>query len=88
MRAYAIFLALIAGASLTSQAGAQTVSYYCECQQGFGPCGNDPPTAIPGGCVNSLGLKGFIGANGGSTSVGQDDLVLVSINLPPHQFLL
>ena len=72
--------------TLCALAAGQTAAYYCECLRGFGPCGNDPPTAIPGGCVNSTGFKAFIGPNGGSNSATADDLVLVTTNLPPHQF--
>ena len=76
----------VLGLTLAANAAGQGGQFYCECFQGLGPCGNDPPTAIPGGCVNSTGFKGFIGPNGGSFSVTNDDLVLVSSNLPLNQF--
>ena len=71
-------LAALVFVLLALPAGAQT---YCECFQGSGPCGNDQPTALPSGCQNSTGSKGFLGPNSGF-SVAADELVLSSINLP------
>ncbi|MCP3920617.1 MAG: hypothetical protein GY711_34255 [bacterium] len=80
-----ILLATLFAVALAPRATAQ-VDYYCECLQGLGPCGNDQPTGIPGGCFNSTGFKGFLGPNQGSNSVAADDLLLVAANLPPNQF--
>ena len=52
----------------------------CFCAQGA--CGNPDSQS---GCANSSGVGGVIGAMG-STSVGQDDLVLIMSSLPPNQF--
>jgi len=75
--------ALVLG--LTSSAAAQGISYYCDCDRGLGPCGNGITTDVPGGCLNSLGVKAFLFPNGGTPSVAADDLVLVAGNLPAHQ---
>jgi hypothetical protein len=54
---------------------------YCECAQRSSPCGNMHPGPLQAGCVNSLGLRAFLGPIG-TTSLGADDLVLTSFNMP------
>ena len=52
---------------------------YCFCPAPLGPCGNNDPTA---GCQNSTGLGGLLTPSG-TSSVGNDDLVLSGTQLPP-----
>ncbi|HVS17351.1 MAG TPA: hypothetical protein VMT18_02035 [Planctomycetota bacterium] len=54
------------------------VTYDCFCPSPLGPCGNDDATA---GCRNSTGQGGLLTATG-STSVGADDLVLTTTQMP------
>jgi len=62
---------------------------YCDCGPRSSPCGNIHPGPLPAGCVNSLGLRAFLGPIG-TTSLESDDLVLSSFNMPPdtQTFLL
>ena len=62
-------------------AGAARGDVYCECTAASSPCGNHAPSALPAGCTNSTGQRAFLGPIG-SLSVGTDDLVLSSFNLP------
>ena len=54
---------------------------YCECAQRTSPCGNMHAGPLQAGCVNSLGLRAFLGPIG-TTSLQTDDLVLSAFNMP------
>ncbi len=63
------------------------IGFICDCfdpQQA--PCGNGIPTALWGGCINSLGAKGNLFPVQGSTNVLVDDLVLGATPLRPGSF--
>jgi len=79
-------LGLLTGFGFASGASAQQVEIYCDCGAGLGPCGNGVDSNVPGGCLNSLGGKAFFFYNGGSLSIGADDLILGAGNLPNFQF--
>jgi hypothetical protein len=64
---------------------AQGVQIYCDCTSGLGPCGNGADSGVPGGCIDSQGLKAFLLDSGGSSSVASDDLLLAADKLPPNQ---
>lgn len=70
------------------QSRAQSVSFYCDCETGLGPCGNGQTTDVPGGCRNSLGAKAYLFSGGGTASVSADDLVMSAGNLPANQSAL
>ena len=68
---------------LTSVASAQ-VFVVCDCwDPATAPCGNAIPTAMFGGCVNSLTTKAVLQGFIGSTSVALDDLLFNGFQLPP-----
>lgn len=54
---------------------------FCFCPAALAPCGNP---SLVGGCSNSTGLGALLGASG-SSSVANDDLVLVASQLPPSR---
>jgi hypothetical protein len=54
------------------------VTPFCFCPAPLGPCGNDDATA---GCQNSTGIGALMSA-AGSTSVGLDNLVLTTSQMP------
>ncbi len=57
---------------------------FCFCPNALAPCGNGDATA---GCANSTGVGALITPTG-STSVGLDDLVLTTTQLPTFKQLL
>lgn len=57
---------------------------FCFCPAPLGPCGNNDPAA---GCANSTGAGGLLTPTG-SISVGLDDLVLTTTQLPPNKQLM
>jgi hypothetical protein len=81
-----VALGLLCSLGAMSVAQAQQIDFFCDCDAGLGPCGNGVTTDVPGGCLNSIGVKAFFFANGGGVSVSADDLVLVAGNLPTFQF--
>jgi hypothetical protein len=62
---------------------------HCACGPRTSPCGNMQPGPLQAGCVNSLGLRAYVGPIG-TTSLSTDDLVLSAFNMPPavQTFLL
>ena len=77
-RALRLALPSLAMAVLALASSAQV---YCECGLRSSPCGNMHPGPLQAGCVNSLGLRAFLGPIG-TTSLAADDLVLSSFNMP------
>ena len=78
LRALRLALPSLAMAVFALTASAQV---YCECGPRSSPCGNMHPGPLQAGCVNSLGLRAFLGPIG-TTSLATDDLVLSSFNMP------
>jgi hypothetical protein len=78
LRALRLALPSLAMALFALAAHAQV---YCECGPRSSPCGNMHPGPLQAGCVNSLGLRAFLGPIG-TTSLQADDLVLSSFNMP------
>ena len=78
LRALRLALPSLAMALFALAAHAQV---YCECGPRSSPCGNMHPGPLQAGCVNSLGLRAFLGPIG-TTSLSTDDLVLSSFNMP------
>lgn len=55
---------------------------YCPCPESKAPCANPDPAA---GCANSTGNGGRLAQVAGSVSVGADDLLLRTTQLPPNK---